>query len=135
MHARLTGWIAAAAVAAVALAMPATAKTFRFAFQGDVASMDPYALAENFTASFHHNIHEPLIRYDSDLKIEPALATSWEVIDPTTWRFNLREGVRFHNGNDFNADDVVFSFNRGKAEGSDMINFVGGIAEVRKVDD
>jgi len=135
MHTRLAGWVAVAAVATAALAVPATAKTFRFAFQGDVASMDPYALAENFTASFHHNIHEPLIRYNSELEIEPALATSWELIDPTTWRFNLREGVKFHNGSDFNADDVVFSFNRGKAEGADMSSFVGGIAEVRKVDD
>jgi peptide/nickel transport system substrate-binding protein len=116
-------------------ALPGHAETFRFAFQGDVASMDPYALAENFSSSFHHNMHEPLVRYDENLQIEPALAVSWELVDPKTWRFTLREGVKFHNGNDFGADDVVFSFKRAQKDGADMGSFVNGIADVQKVDD
>lgn len=111
------------------------AKTFRFAFQGGVASMDPYALAENFSSAFHHNVHEPLVRYDTKLGIEPALAVSWENISPNVWRFKLRQGVKFHNGNAFNADDVVFSFKRGKEEGADMGSFTGGIVEAKKVDE
>ena len=126
---------AAALALCLSAALPVQAETFRFAFQGDVASMDPYALAENFSSSFHHNIHEPLVRYDENLQVEPALAVSWEMLDPKTWRFKLREGVKFHNGNDFTADDVVFSFKRAQKDGADMGSFVNGIADVQKVDD
>ena len=114
--------------------IPAQAKTFKFSFQGDVASMDPYALAENFSSAFHGNVYEPLVRYDRNLQIEPGLATSWKLVNPTTWRFTLRKGVKFHNGNSFDADDVVFSFKRAQAEGADMGSFVGGIADVKEVD-
>ncbi|MCZ6847906.1 MAG: ABC transporter substrate-binding protein [Alphaproteobacteria bacterium] len=120
--------------AGVLASQPAKAETFRFAFQGDVASMDPYALAENFSSAFHSNIHEPLVRYNSNLQLEPGLAVSWENISPKTWRFKLREGVKFHNGNSFDADDVVFSIKRAQAEGADMGSFVGGIADVVEVD-
>jgi len=111
------------------------AKTFRYAFQGDVASMDPYALAENFSSAFHQNVYEPLVRYDANLKIEQSLAVSWKNINPTTWRFKLRKGVKYSNGNVFNADDVVFSFKRGKEEGADMGSFTKDIVEAKKVDD
>ena len=67
--------LALAFTAAVAFAPPGHATTFKFAFQGDVASMDPYALAENFSTSFHHNIHEPLVRYNAKMELETA-ATS-----------------------------------------------------------
>jgi len=129
---KLSGVLAIAA--GITAAVPAQAETFRFAFQGDVASMDPYALAENFSNAFHSNIHEPLIRYDENLQIEPALAVSWKLVNPTTWRFTLRKGVKFHNGNSFDADDVVFSVKRAQAEGADMGSFVGGIADVKEVD-
>jgi len=119
----------------VATAAPATAKTFRFAFQGDVASMDPYALAENFSSAFENNMYEPLVRYNSKMELEPALATSWELVNPTTWRFHLRKGVKFHDGSAFNADDVVFSLKRAQSDGSDMGSYVGGIVEARKIDD
>ncbi len=129
---RLTGALALAA--AVTAAVSVEAKTFKFAFQGDVASMDPYALAENFSVSFHSNIHEPLVRYDENLQIEPALAVSWEIVNPTTWRFKLREGVKFHDGNAFEADDVAFSVKRAQGEGADMSSYVAGIADVKVVD-
>ncbi len=129
---KLTGALAVAA--GITAAAAAQAETFRFSFQGDVASMDPYALAENFSNAFHSNIHEPLVRYDDNLQLEPGLAVSWELVNPTTWRFKLREGVKFHNGNSFDADDVVFSFKRAQSEGADMGSFVGGIADVKAVD-
>ncbi len=129
---KITGALALAA--GLAVSVSAQAKTFKFAFQGDVASMDPYALAENFSNAFHSNIHEPLIRYDENLQIEPALAVSWELVNPTTWRFTLRQDVKFHNGNSFEADDVVFSFKRAQREGADMSSFVGGIADAVVVD-
>ncbi|WP_164887636.1 ABC transporter substrate-binding protein [Paenirhodobacter populi] len=49
------------------------------------------------------------MRYDRNLKLEPALATSWEIVSPTTWRFHLREGVKFQDGAEFTAEDVQAS--------------------------
>ena len=123
------------AIALLSITSPGMAKTFRFAFQGDVASMDPYALAENFSTAFHNNIHEPLVRYNQNMELQPALATRWKLINPTTWRFYLRKGVKFHNGDTFSADDVVFSLKRAQADGADMTSYVGSIAAANKIDD
>ncbi len=114
---------------------PARAETFRWAFQGEAETMDPYGRFEIFTLGFLHNIYEPLVRYDSDLQIEPALATAWKNVDDTTWRFTLRQGVTFHDGSAFTASDVVFSFGRAKAEGSAFGSTLGPVAEVVAIDD
>src|SRR5512135_1225276 len=73
----------------------AEAKTFRWANSGDVSSMDPYARQETFLLTFNSNIYEPLVRRDKELKLEPALAVKWGQTDPTTWFFDLRQGVKF----------------------------------------
>jgi peptide/nickel transport system substrate-binding protein len=65
----------------------------------------------------------------------PALATKWEQIEPKVWRFHLRPNVQFQNGEPFDADDVVFSIGRIKAEGSDLAYTVATVTEVRKVDE
>jgi peptide/nickel transport system substrate-binding protein len=132
--------IAGAVVAVVAMgvgagARGASAETLRYAFQGDAKSLDPYTLNETFTLGFLGNVYEGLTRRGEDLQIEPALAESWEVIEPTRWRFHLRKGVKFHNGNDFTADDVVFSANRVRAEGSDLTTRIQATTKVEKVDD
>jgi len=113
----------------------ASSKTFKWAFQGDANSLDPYSLNETFLIGFLGNVYEGLVRRGPDLKTEPALAESWEVMEPTRWRFYLRKGVKFHNGNDFNADDVVFSVARTRTEGSDYKTRVSSIKEVIKIDD
>ena len=64
---------------------------------------------ETVQLSFLSNIYEPLVRRDKDLKLEPALATSWEQTSPTVWRFHLRPGVKLQDGSPFTADDVLFS--------------------------
>jgi len=102
----------AGAVLAGLAASTADAKTLRWSFQGDIATLDPYAHTESFTANVLHHIYDPLVRRDRNLAIEPALALSWEVVEPTRWRFKLRPGVKFHNGNAFDADDVVASITR-----------------------
>jgi len=113
----------------------AHAETFRWGFQGDFQALEPYVLNETHTLGTLANVYEGLVRRAKDLSIEPALAESWEVVTPTTWRFHLREGVTFHNGNPFTADDVVFSLERAAKDGSDMSSRVAAVAEVRKVDD
>ena len=122
-------------MAVSSLATDVEAKTFRWAFQGDAQSLDPYSLNETFTLSLLQNIYEGLTRRGPNLEIEPALAERWEVIEPTRWRFHLRKGVKFHNGNDFTADDVIFSAERVQAEGSDLKTRLAGVKEVVKVDD
>ena len=62
----------------------ATAAELRWAFQGDAETMDPYGRFEIFTLGFLGNVYEPLVRYDADLTLEPALATAWEQVDDTT---------------------------------------------------
>ncbi len=113
----------------------ASAETFKFAFQGTLKSLDPYSLNETFTLGFLGNVYEGLTRRDGDLNIQPALAESWEAVEPTRWRFKLRQGVKFHNGNDFNADDVIFSADRVRSEGSDLIKRIGADVKFEKVDD
>ncbi len=127
----------ASAVLAMTLAAgtQVNAETLKFAFQGTYNQLDPYNLNETFSLSMHGNVYEGLVRRSADLKIEPALATRWEVIEPTRWRFHLRKDVKFHNGNDFNADDVIFSADRVRAEGSDLTVVLGAGVKVEKVDD
>jgi peptide/nickel transport system substrate-binding protein len=56
------------------------------------------------------NIFDGLVEFDKDFRIIPSLAVSWNNPDNLTWRFYLRQGVKFHNGNDFVAEDVRFTF-------------------------
>jgi len=122
---------------ALLLSTAASAEELRFAFQADANSMDPYNVNESFTLGFQGNLYEGLIRRGPGLEIEPSLATSWEVVEPTRWRFNLRQGVKFHDGRTFTADDVVFSAERVQKEGSDLkARLAGpGVVSVTRVDD
>ena len=129
--------IAVAAVAA-ALAVSAQsleAKTFRYATTGDILGLDPHANNEGPTNAMKSNVYGRLVHRKPDLSLEPDLAVSWEKVDETTWRFKLREGVTFHNGNPFNADDVLFSHKRQTQETSDMSFVLNTVEEIRKVDD
>ena len=113
----------------------AAATTLRFAFQGDLKSLDPYSLNETFSLGLLGNVYEGLTKRDKDLNIIPGLAERWEVLEPTRWRFYLRKGVKFHNGEDFTADDVLFSAERVRASGSDLKTRLPADAKVVKVDD
>ncbi|MEM9107384.1 MAG: ABC transporter substrate-binding protein, partial [Pseudomonadota bacterium] len=113
----------------------AAENTFKFAFQGTLKSLDPYSLNETFTLGTLGNVYEGLTKRGPDLSIQPGLAVSWEVVEPTRWRFKLREGVKFHNGNDFTSADVVFSADRVRAEGSDLKTRIPEDAKFEAVDD
>ena len=109
--------------------------TFRFANQQDVALMDPYAVDETFTTNFLANIYEPLMRRGRNLEIEPALAEKWEQAEPTRWRLHLRHNVKFQDGTPFTAADVLFSLDRVRKPGSNMVARVATIAGVARIDD
>jgi len=125
----------AAILAALAVPPAAQAANFRWANDGDVGAMDPYTRQETVQLSFLSNIYEPLLRWNRELKLEPALAVSWEQTSPTVWRFKLRPNVKFQDGTPFTAEDVVFSFGRTSAPSSVMRAPLGDIKEIRKVDD
>src|SRR6516165_1707534 len=116
-------------------ASPASSQVLRYANQGELKSLDPYTLKETTTIAHHAHVYEGLVGRDKDLKIVPALAESWETLDPLHWRFHLRKGVKFHNGDAFTADDVVFSADRVRTNGSNFLSNVPADAKFVKVDD
>lgn len=123
-------------VAGVALgATSADAVTLRWAAQNVVMTLDPHAQNHTATIGIVQHSYEGLVRYDKDFQIEPALAVSWTMTSPTEWRFQLRKGVKFHDGTPFTAEDVVFSFDRIKESDSTMTIYVNGIKDVKKIDD
>jgi peptide/nickel transport system substrate-binding protein len=129
--------LAASAVVAItaSTAQVASAKTLRLASQGDATSLDPHSHNESFTNYFLANIYEGLVARDKNFQIAGQLADSWEQVDATTWRFKLRSGIKFHNGSDFAADDVVFSMSRALAETSNFKHVLASVDSFKAVDD
>jgi peptide/nickel transport system substrate-binding protein len=123
------------AVVLAAQASSATAKTLRFASQGDPQTADPFSQNESFTNMFSQSVHDTLVMRDNSLKLVPGLATGWRQVDPTTWRFTLRKGVRFHDGSPFTADDVVFSYERAQHPHSQMRQYAIPVGRPRRIDD
>lgn len=79
----------------------------------DSVSLDPINVTDGESIRVTHNIYETLLEYDHNLELQPKLATEYSSSeDGLTWTFQLREGVKFHDGTDFNADAVVFNFER-----------------------
>lgn len=129
---RILGCVAALAMAT---ALPfADAKTFRWASQGDILTMDPHSQNEGLNNSASDHIYEPLINRGKTMAIEPCLAISWTQINPTTMRFKLRDKVIFHNDAIFTADDVVFSITRALEKTSDFSAYMQGIKSAKKID-
>jgi peptide/nickel transport system substrate-binding protein len=111
------------------------ARTLRWASQGDPQTADPYSQNESFTNLFAQQVHDTLVVRDKQLRIVPSLATSWQQVDNTTWRFNLRRGVKFHDGAPFTADDVVFSIERAQHPNSQQRQYANLLGKPRKIDD
>ncbi|MEM8979550.1 MAG: ABC transporter substrate-binding protein [Pseudomonadota bacterium] len=120
----------------VGLGTQASAETFRWASTTDPQTMDPHAVNSAPVLGFLNNVYEGLVRRGKDMAIEPALATSWEAIGAGTgWRFNLRQGVTFHDGSAFTAEDVLFSYQRASGETADTRSWFSPVSDVKIVDD
>jgi len=113
------------------LCWPATAHTVRIANQGDILSLDPHSSSETTQLSTLGNVFEALTAFDKNLQLKPSLAIAWQQTGPTVWRFNLRQGVQFHDGTPLTANDVVFSFQRAQSASSDIRPLVADIGQVR----
>jgi peptide/nickel transport system substrate-binding protein len=124
----------AAATPADAGAGVSSAATLRIASAFDPQTMDPHSLALLYHTRIVFLVYEGLVGRDADYRIAPALATKWQRTAPTTWRFTLRPGVKFHDGSPFTADDAVFSIQRALRPPSQRQFVLKGVREVRKVD-
>jgi peptide/nickel transport system substrate-binding protein len=120
---------------AAALAAPAQAQTLRWAAQNDILTLDPHSQNHATTNAILMHAYEGLTRYNDKYQVEPALATKWTYLSPTQVRFELRKGVKFHDGTPFTADDVIFSFGRIRQPQGTMGIYVTGINEIKKIDD
>ena len=88
------------------------AADLRIGLSADVTTMDPHFLATqpNLTVGYH--VFDALVHVDEKTRLTPGLATSWRAVDATTWEFKLRPNVKFHDGSDLTAEDVMFSLER-----------------------
>lgn len=84
--------------------------TLRIAMNKNITSLNGMSgTAQGFTPAFE--IFDVLAALTPDMSLRPNLATAWEHIDDNTWRFTLREGVKFHDGREFTAEDAAYSIN------------------------
>ena len=104
--------LAFAAIVALAFICPAFAADLTIGLATDITSIDPHYhnVTPNNSVAFH--IFGYLVERNEKSQLVPGLATEWKTIDPLTWEFKLRRGVKFHDGSDFTAADVVASIER-----------------------
>ena len=95
-----------------AFGLTAHAADLAIGLAADVTSLDPHYHNLTPNNNIAQHVYGLLVQRNEKEQIEPGLATQWKTIDPTTWEFTLRKGVKFHDGSDFTAADVVASFNR-----------------------
>jgi peptide/nickel transport system substrate-binding protein len=127
--------------AAVMMAMPVAAQeVLTIGVRSEASSLDPHWTQLSADVQVQEHIFEKLVALDSASQPIPGLAESWQPLDETTWEFKLREGVNWHDGEAFNADDVIFTFDRLRggisgAPASPAFQLEKGAKQWTKVDD
>ncbi|HEY6240685.1 MAG TPA: ABC transporter substrate-binding protein [Burkholderiales bacterium] len=107
----------------------------RIGLAADVTSMDPHFLNLQPNLNIGWHVFDALTHVDEDTRLIPGLAVSWRAIDPTTWEFRLRRGVKFHDGTELTAEDVAFSIERTlKVPNGQFRNFTQRIVAKQIVD-
>jgi peptide/nickel transport system substrate-binding protein len=104
--------IGAAAVILAASMGTASAEELTIGLAAEPSAMDPHYHNLGPNNAMREHIFEALVEQDAQQLLEPTLAESWEPIDDTTWEFKLRQGVKFHDGTDFDAQDVIYTICR-----------------------
>jgi len=122
---------------AAGLGTSTSAQELTIGVRGGPESMDPHYSALGPHAEAMKHIYDTLVWSDEDLQLRPGLARSWQPLDDLTWEFRLQEGVKFHDGSDFTAEDVKFSIERiPEVTGpTTMEIYVRRVAEIDIVDD
>jgi len=124
----------AVALLAAGLSFSAAAADITVGYAADPVSLDPHEQLSGGTLQMSHMVFDPLVRFTQKMDFEPRLAESWKRIDDKTMRFKLRKGVKFHSGNAFTADDVVWTFNRLK-NSADFKAIFAPFEKMVKIDD
>jgi len=124
-----------ACAAGCARPAPAPPRPLRIALHSDPLTLDPHLRNEALTYSVMRNLYEGLTAFDAEMRIGPALAASWENPNDLTWVFHLRPGVRFHDGRELTADDVVWSLERARTLPASVFgSYVVAVDRVRALD-
>lgn len=112
-------------------------KTLTIGLNSEIAAMDPAFAYDNNTNAVVDQITEGLLAFDQNNQLIPCLAESWEQTDDLTYVYTIRQGVKFSDGTDMTADDVVFSMNRVKdaSVGSYLNWMYGNVASIEKTGD
>ncbi len=126
--------LAALLLCAATLNAGAQTRSLRIATAFDPQTMDPQALALLYHSRVVYQLYESLVSRDANFQLEPALALSWQHLNPTTWRFKLRPSVSFHDGSPMTADDVVFTIERTLQAPSQRAFQPKGVTGAKKVD-
>lgn len=115
----------------------AHAFTLTVAQGSDIVTLDPQGQNDQPSARVRSQIYDTLVIQTEELELEPGLAESWEQVDEVTWRFHIREGVEFHNGDPLTANDVAFTLERHQDPelASPSAFLVGFVDSVEVVDD
>jgi len=132
MRLRLFAALLAALITAAPMAAQAE-NVLRWASRGDALTFDPHGQNETPTITALTQVYETLVGRDAELNMIPQLATSWDIVEPTVWEFQLRGDAVFHNGEPFTADDVVFSIERAKTEPSDFRSLLTSVSHAEEV--
>ena len=113
-------------------AMSAHAAELKWTSAGDILTFDIHAQNENLNSTACSAVYESLVRFGVDRQVEPQLATSWRRV-PEGFLFDIRQGVKFHEGQTLTADDVVFSIRRALSPKSQFKSATAGIKDAVKV--
>ncbi len=117
--------------------VPLIAAELKMGTATEPSSIDPHFSTVSANQQISSHIFDTLIRKNANLQLEPGLATSWRQLDKLTWEIKLRPNVTFHDGSEFNADDVIFTIKRIpniKDSPSTFERNIKGIASTQVVD-
>ena len=112
LGAAFVGLLGALVIAATPAAAGKADDTLHIAVTDWWSTLDPYQFPLDEAAVFYKTVYETLVSYDERAhKFVPRLAKSWQQVDNRTIEFELRDDVKFHNGDKFDADDVIATIN------------------------
>jgi len=128
---KILACVAALLLAAVT-AVHAQPVQITIALPAEATTMDPGRSTQVLTVNYFVNLYDTLTRWDTALKLQPGLATSWKSLNDTTWEFTLRQGVKFHDGSPLTAEDVKATLERNLVPGKTVV--VAGFATIQAVE-
>ena len=130
-------WFRSTASAVAVLALTASfadARPIKWARSGDALTLDPHSQNEGPTANILQQMYEPLMQRAIDGSLRPLIATEWKITDdPQVWEFKIRQGVKFHAGQDLTGEDVAYSLLRAMQPNSGMRGLLTSIDTVTAI--